>query len=72
MTACEKQFLGHRRYGDERGGVDHALGVLAGPKDGEAVFGGAEGFDAFVRLLAIVQARGHAVNGEVWGADEGW
>lgn len=52
--------------------MDHALGVLAGPKDGEAVFGGAEGFDAFVCLLAIVQARGHAVNGEVWGADEGW
>lgn len=52
--------------------MDHALGVLAGPKDGEAVFGSAEGFDAFVCLLAIVQAGGHAVDGEVWGAHEGW
>lgn len=50
----------------------HAFGILAGPKDGEAVFGGAEGFDSFVCLLAIVQAGGHPVDGEVWGADEGW
>lgn len=51
--------------------MDHPLGVFARAKYGETVSGGSEGFDSFVRLLAVVEARGHAVNREMGGADEG-
>ena len=50
----------------------HATGVLAWAEDGKAVVGGAKGFDAFVGLLPVVEARSHAVNGEVGRTDEGW
>lgn len=50
----------------------HAPGVLTGAKDGKAIFGGAESFDSFVRLLAIVQAGRHSVDREIRGADESW
>ena len=47
--------------------------VLLGTEDLDAPGGGAEGFLAFVALLAVVEAGGHAVNGEVGRGDEaGW
>lgn len=52
--------------------MGHSPGVLAGAKDGKAVVWGAESFDAFVGLLAVVQARRHAVDGKVGRADESW
>ena len=72
LDALEEARGGHGGDGDEGGGMGHAHGVRAGPEDGDAVVGCAEGFDAFVRLLPVVEAGRHAVNGEVGGGDEFW
>lgn len=50
----------------------HPPSVPARAEDGEPVFGRAERFDTFVGLLTVIKARGHTMNGEVGGADEGW
>ena len=72
MTAFQKQFLRDWRYGDKSGGMHHAFRILTGSENGDAVLGGAEGLNAFVCLLAVVQAGGHAMDGKIRGADEGW
>lgn len=49
----------------------HALSVLLRTEDSYSfVIGGAEGFEAFVALLAVVEAGGHAVDAEEGGGDE--
>lgn len=59
---------GHRRDG---GGVLHAGGVLVRAEDLEAgVAGGAEGLEALVGLLAVVEGGGHAVDADVGVGDE--
>lgn len=45
--------------------MSHAAGVLLWAEDGKAVLRSAEGFDAFIGLLAVVEGRGHTVDGEV-------
>ena len=62
MTAFEEQIFRDWWYGDERSGMSHALGILAGSEDGEAVLGRAESFDTLVGLLAVIQSRGHSMN----------
>lgn len=50
----------------------HTTGVHVRAEDGNGgVVGGAEGFEALVALLAVVEAWGHAVDAEVRGGDEG-
>jgi hypothetical protein len=52
--------------------VLHTTGVHVRTEDRNGrVVGSAEGFEAFVALLAVVEAWGHAVDAEVWGGDEG-
>ena len=49
----------------------HAACIHAGAEDGDGrVVRGAEGFEAFVALLAVVEAWGHAVDAEVGRGDE--
>jgi hypothetical protein len=53
--------------------VLHAFGVLPGPEDGHGdVAWGAEGFEAFVALHAVVEGGGHAVEAEERVLDEFW
>ena len=70
-TAQEMRFR-YRRDGDEGGGVGHTGRVLRGAEYGDAVGRGAEGFDAFIGLLAVVEAGGHAMEAEVWVGHEDW
>ena len=48
----------------------HALGVEGGAEDGDFVRGGADGFEAFVGLHAVVEGGGEAVEAEVGVGDE--
>ena len=51
----------------------HSGCVILGSEYRDGVVGGrAEGFHSFVGLLAVVEAGGHAVDGEVGGGYEGW
>ena len=56
--------------GDEVCGVLHAEGVFGGAEDLDCVVWGAEGFEAFIGLLAVVKAGGHAVDAEEGVGDE--
>ena len=56
--------------GDEIGGALHAESVLVGAEDGDGTVWLAEGFHAFVALDSVVEAGGHAVDGEMGGGDE--
>lgn len=71
VDGARKEVFGRGGHGDEGGAVLHALGVQARAEhvDG-AVIGGAEGLEALVALLAVVEARGEAVNGEEGGDDK--
>lgn len=71
MTAFQEQLFGNWRDGNERRRVRHALSILAWAEDGKSIFGCAESFDAFIRLLAVVEPGSHAVDGEVRRANEG-
>ena len=66
----DEEGFGDGRDGDEGGGVGEALGVLFGAVDGDFVGGGAEGFHAFVGLLAVVEGGRHAVESYVGVCDE--
>ena len=57
-------------YGDEVGGILHAGCILSGAKDCNSIGGSTECFDALVCLLAIVEARTHAMDAKVWIGDE--
>lgn len=72
VNTLEEMFDRKWGYGDERGGVGHAGGILRGAEDGDAVIGGAERLDAFVGLLAVVQGGSHAVEAEAGICDEFW
>lgn len=71
VDGASKEVFGRGGHGDKGGAVLHALGVQGRAKhvDG-AVIGGAEGLEALVALLAIVEARGEAVDREEGGDDE--
>lgn len=56
--------------GDVAGGMLHAQGVLVRAKDGDVSIRLTEGFHSFVALDSIVETRGHAMDGEMWGAEE--
>ena len=65
MHAFEEQQFGDRRDGDERCGVREAFGVVGGAEDGYGVVWAAEGFHAFIGLLAVVEGGCHAVEAQV-------
>lgn len=56
--------------GDEVRGVLHAEGVFGGAEDLDGVVWGAEGLEALICLLAVVEAGGHAVDAEEGVGDE--
>jgi hypothetical protein len=56
--------------GDEVRGVLHAEGVFGGAEDLDGVVWGAEGLEALIGLLAVVEAGGHAVDAEEGVGDE--
>ena len=71
MDALPEQLNGDLRHRDKGGGMLHALRVLLGPEDVDGlVVRGAEGFEAFVALLAVVQTGRHAVQAEEGVLDE--
>lgn len=71
VDALPEQLDGDLRHGDEGGRVLHALRVLPRPEDVDgAVVGGAEGLEALVALLAVVQAGRHAVQAQEGVLDE--
>ena len=71
VDALVEQVDGDFGDGDEFGRVLHALGVHGGAEDGDAlVVRGPERFQAFVALLAVVEARGHAMDPQVGILDE--
>jgi len=72
MHTSPKHLHRHFRDRDKRGRMLHSLSVLLGAKDVDGLVGGvAEGFEAFVALLAVVEGGGHAVEAEEGGGDEG-
>lgn len=66
LDGVEEQVSRHGRAADERGRVLHAHGVAVGAEDLDVARGGAEGLEALVGLLAVVEGGGHAMD-----ADEG-
>ena len=48
----------------------HALGILIRTKHGDLSVSATEGLHALESLNAVIEARGHAVDGEVRGDDE--
>lgn len=71
VHASREVRLRHGGNADEGRAVLHALRVLVGPEDLDFfVRGRSEGFEPFVALLAVVEARGHAVDAEIGVFDE--
>lgn len=71
VDGIDEETIGRGRHSDEGGAVVHAARVHVGAKEADAaVVGGAEGLEAFVALLAVVEARGEAVDREEGGDDE--
>jgi hypothetical protein len=52
--------------------VLHAAGILGRAKDLDCVAWGAEGLEALVGLLAVVEGGSHAVDAQEGVGDEGW
>lgn len=72
LDGGQEQVDGHGRDRDEGRRVLEARGVAVGAEDGDAVVARqAEGFEAFVGLLAVVEGGGHAVQADVGVGDEG-
>lgn len=70
LTACEEMVCGDFGDGNESGRMLHSLTILVGSEDVDVTVGRAECFQAFVTLLAVVEAWGHAVDAEVRVFDE--
>ena len=66
----QEKIFGNGRHGHETGGMGHAGCILGRAEYGNAVVGGSERLDAFVGLLTVVEARSHAMDTEIWVADE--
>lgn len=58
--------------GDKVCRVLHAEGVFGGTEDLDGVAWGAEGFEALISLLAVVEAGSHAMDAEEGVGDEFW
>ncbi|RBQ66890.1 hypothetical protein VDGD_21652 [Verticillium dahliae] len=62
-AGVEEGLLGHAGHRGDVGRVLEAQGVAVGPEEGDRVVAGAaEGLEALVRLLAVVEGRRHAVD----------
>lgn len=62
-AGVDKGLDGYGGHGDEGGTVLHASGIAIGAEDlNGRVAGSAEGFEALVGLLAVVEGGGHAVD----------
>lgn len=72
VYAFDEMLHRNRRYSDKRSGVGHSGGIFRGTEDGDAVIRGTESFDAFERLLAVVQGGGHAMEAKIRVCDESW
>lgn len=70
LDALQEEILRDGGHGDELCGAAEARGVAVGAEDGDLARWVAEGFEAFVGLLAVVEAGGHAVEGEEGGGDK--
>lgn len=71
LDGVEEEGLGDARHGDDVGGVLEAQGVLVRAEDVDCgVTGRAEGLEALVGLLAVVEGRGHAVDAHEGVRDE--
>ena len=77
-TDCIHEYdIRDRRDGYESRRVLHALRVAVGTEDGDAPVwmggrrGVAEGFEAFIGLLTVVEGGGEAVERDVRGGHEG-
>lgn len=71
VDGVEEELFGRGRHGDEGGAVLHSARVHGRAEEVDAaVIGGAEGLEALVALLAVVEAWGEAVDREVGGDDE--
>lgn len=66
MDRLQEQLDGGLGHGHKAGRLLHTLRVHVGAENVDGlVVGAADGFEAFVALLAVVQAGGHAMNAEV-------
>jgi hypothetical protein len=72
VYALKKEGFGDWRDGDIGSRVCKALGIVGGPENGYGVVWIAEGFHAFVGLLAIVERWCHAMETKVGVCYEGW
>ena len=70
MAAFDKMCFWYWRDRDESGGMRHAFRVRHGAEDGYLIVGRSECFDSFECLLAIIQARCHAVYAEIGVLDK--
>lgn len=71
LDGLEEEGLGDAGHGDDVGRVLEADGVLVRAEDVDGVVaGGAEGLEALVGLLAVVEGRGHAVDAHEGVRDE--
>lgn len=71
VDGFEEELFRRGRHGDEGGAVLHSARVHGGAEEVDTtVIWGAEGFEALVALLAVVEAWGEAVDREVGRDDE--
>lgn len=72
VDGAQEEVVGRGGHGDEGGAVLHAAGVQHGAEHADvAVVGGAEGLEALVALLAVVEPGREAVHREEGRDDEG-
>lgn len=70
VDGFDEDVLRYLGDGDEVCGVLHAEGVFGRAEDLDGVVGGAEGLQALIGLLAVVEPGGHAVDAEEGVGDE--
>lgn len=70
VDGFKEEGFGDRGHGDVGGGFVEAGGIGVWAEDGDFVGGRAEGFEAFVALLAVVEGGGEDVEGKEGGGDE--
>lgn len=70
-AGVDEQLDGHGRHGDGVGAVLHASGIAVGTEDlNGGIAGRAEGLEALIGLLAVVEGGGHAMDADVRVGDE--
>lgn len=62
LDSIDEEVVGDGRAGDELSRVLHAGGVAVRTEDLDVARGGAEGLEALIGCLAVVEGRGHSVD----------